>query len=73
MTVWEPTEPTECPYFDPLCPCNDGDACNWEDTGGGRQWRVSVHVQKLMGAEIRRLRNLIAPAVSPPSEPMPSG
>lgn len=28
----------ECKYLDPLCPCQDGDACHYEAVGGTPAW-----------------------------------
>ena len=35
----------KCRYSDPLCPCQDGDVCHyedWEDTKGWLYWECSI-------------------------------
>ena len=29
---------TDCPHGDPHCPCQDGDACHYEDVGDSKAW-----------------------------------
>ncbi len=28
----------DCPHGDPHCPCQDGDACHYEDVGDSKAW-----------------------------------
>ena len=29
-----------CPGKDPLCPCQDGDACHYKDSGDTKAWPI---------------------------------
>jgi len=39
-------EPAPCAGNDPLCPCQDGDACHYRDSGETKAWPVPEHTQK---------------------------
>jgi hypothetical protein len=47
----------DCRYRDPLCPCNDGDPCNYEDNDGTRGLLfLPIHLARELAVEIERLR-----------------
>ena len=56
LTVWCPevidalraalAQPQSCVGNDPLCPCQDGDVCNYRDSGETKAWPVPEHTQK---------------------------
>ena len=39
-------QPQSCVGNDPLCPCQDGDVCNYRDSGETKAWPVPEHTQK---------------------------
>jgi hypothetical protein len=56
-----------CKYHDPHCPCQDGDACHYEDCGDTKAWDpryvLAAHIDKLtarlieLRAEVARLKS----------------
>ena len=47
--------PKPCLGRDPLCPCQDGDACHYKDTATTKGWPVQAQLQPLSDEQIDAL------------------
>lgn len=56
---------TACKYGDAQCPCQDGDACHYEDCGDTPAWPsnwVSMHAIRKLRADIAEAARLLTDA-----------